>query len=359
MEDPHMPRLGNRLPVPRLHKPSGQARVRLEGREYWLGRFGSPEAARGYAELLSRLAAGGSAEAPALPALHLLTIAELIERFWAHSKIYYRKDGQPTGEHITIRAALRPVLNLFGREPAAEFTPSKLKLVREEMIRRGLSRRYINECVGRIKRLFNWSVENELVPAAVADAIARVKGLQRGRSLAREKPPVGPVSDEAVEATLPELPAVVADLVRIQRLTGHRPGELLGMTVEDLDRGDPEVWVHRPQRHKTQHHAKQRTVFIGPKAQAILAPHVVRAGSGRIFRYNRDGYRRAITRACDRLGRPRWSPNQLRHAAATAIRDQFSLDHAQASLGHSCASMTEHYAKVAGEKARAVASAVG
>lgn len=112
------------------------------------------------------------------------------------------------------------------------------------------SRRYINDCVGRIKRLFNWAVEEELVPAAIADAIARVGGLKQGRSLAREKPEVEPVADEVVEATLPELPPMVADMVRVQRLTGHRPGEMLGMTAAELDRSDPEVWAYRPARPK-------------------------------------------------------------------------------------------------------------
>jgi integrase len=227
------------------------------------------------------------------------------------------------------------------------------------MIRSGLSRRYINEQVGRVKRLFNWAVENELVPAAVADALGRVKGLQRGRSLAREKPPVEPVADGVVEATLPALPPVVADMVRIQRLTGHRPGELLGMTVAEVDRSDPEVWAHRPAHHKCEHHAKDRLVFIGPRAIELLAPHLVRAGSGRIFRHSRDGYRRVIARACDRLGLPRWAPNQLRHSAGTAIRDQFGLDHAQATLGHTNANTTQIYAKVDADKARAVAKAVG
>jgi hypothetical protein len=42
-------------------------------------------------------------------------VAEQIERFWAHVKRYYRKDGRLTGEHVTIRAALRPLLKLHGR----------------------------------------------------------------------------------------------------------------------------------------------------------------------------------------------------------------------------------------------------
>jgi hypothetical protein len=47
--------------------------------------------------------------------------------------------------------------------------------------------------------------------------------------MAPELPPVRPVDDEVVEATLPYLPEIVADMVRLQRLTGARPGEVCGL----------------------------------------------------------------------------------------------------------------------------------
>ena len=74
----------------------------------------------------------------------MLTIAELIDKFWEHAKRYYRRDGRPTGEHVVIRAAHRPLLDLYGSVPVAEFTPKHLKLVRSEMIRLDWSRRHIN-----------------------------------------------------------------------------------------------------------------------------------------------------------------------------------------------------------------------
>ena len=39
--------------------------------------------------------------------------------------------------------------------------------------------------------------------------------------------------------------------------------------------------------------------------------------------YEVASYRRAIARACDRLGIPRWSPHQLRHLAATELRKKY------------------------------------
>lgn len=41
----------------------------------------------------------------------------------------------------------------------------------------------------------------------------------------------------------------------------------------------------------------------------------------------------------------RWSPNQLRHAAATEIRRRYGLEAAQVILGHSRADVTQVYAE--------------
>ena len=53
---------------------------------------------------------------------------------------------------------------------------------------------------------------------------------------ARETAPVLPVDDAVVDATLPHMPAVVADMVRLQRCTGMRPAEVCMIRPCDLDR---------------------------------------------------------------------------------------------------------------------------
>jgi len=42
---------------------------------------------------------------------------------------------------------------------------------------------------------------------------------------------------------------------------------------------------------------------------------------------------------------PHWHPNQLRHTRATAIREAFGLEAAQAVLGHARADVTQVYAE--------------
>ena len=61
--------------------------------------------------------------------------------------------------------------------------------------------------------------------------------------------------------------------------------------------------------------------------------------------YATDVYRRAITRACEAAGIPRWSPNQLRHTAGTEIRRQFGVEASRVTLGHSKISTTEIYSE--------------
>jgi site-specific recombinase XerC len=55
----------------------------------------------------------------------------------------------------------------------------------------------------------------------------------------------------------------------------------------------------------------------------------------------------------------RWSPNQLRHTAATEIRRQFGLEAAQVTLGHSNANVTQIYAERDLSKAAEIMRQVG
>ena len=43
----------------------------------------------------------------------------------------------------------------------------------------------------------------------------------------------------------------------------------------DIDHSD-KVWVYQPQEHKTAHHGLQRRIYLGPKAQKVLAPFLLR-----------------------------------------------------------------------------------
>lgn len=139
-------------------------------------------------------------------------------------------------------------------------------------MRLGWCRTHANRQTARLKHVFKWAVAAELVPPAVNQGLVAVPGLCKGKSGARESEPVKPVPDEWVEATLPRVSPQVAAMIRLQLLTGMRPGELVIMRGCDLDTTGP-VWTYRPAHHKTEHHGHAREVRIGPKAQAVLWPY--------------------------------------------------------------------------------------
>jgi integrase len=287
-------------------------------------------------------------------------MAELVDRFDVHCEAYYRRDGEPTGEHITFRCALGPILTLFSALPVAEFSPKRLVAVRDEMIRLQWSRRYINASIRRIRQMFRWAVAEEIVGMTIASALATVEPLKEGRSDAREKDLPGPVDDEIVAATLPHVSPVAADLIRLMQFSGMRPAEAANMTVEAIDRTDQECWQYRPRRHKTYHRGKGRVVFLGPKSQAILLPYIVKAGcTGKVFPLRLSGLRSAIRRGAAKAGVAHWAPNQLRHSHATAVRKEFGVEGAQVMLGHAHISTTEIYAETNMERGKEVARKLG
>src|SRR5262249_27127268 len=100
-------------------------------------------------------------------------------------------------------------------------------------------------------------------------------------------------------------------------------------------------------------------VYLGPQAIAIIAPRVVKAGAGRVFKITKGGLKRAIDQACDRAKIPRWSPNQLRHSHAMAVRKRFAAEAAQVIMRHINVRTNKIYAEVNAERGREVARAVG
>jgi integrase len=461
------------------HKASGRAFVTIDGRRVYLGRFGTPESRDEYDRVIGEWIARGRRPEPrpSASAAGAFTVTSLIAAFWRHAERYYvapvlnpdgapdtNPDGspkvRPTGELDNFRWALGPLRRLYGKTAAAEFGPLKLKAVRAEMlkprevigpqtghntVRRGWCRTHVNRQIKRIRQVFAWGVSEELVPATTYQALLTVRAVPKGRTDARESAPVRPVSDDRVAATLPRLSPVVQAMVKCQRLTGARPGEVCAMRTRDIEKRDG-VWVYRPRQHKTAQHDIVREIYIGPKAQAVLAPYLRDDPDAHVFspleaecrrreqqRKDRDSeptasqvrrdekaakrahlrkrapkghytvrsYRRAIARACEvaftmpadcrwtrddlpvdgdtpeqltgkakvraekAIARARWHeanvwhPHQLRHAAATRVREGYGLEAAAAVLGHAEVTTTQIYAERDARLAHRVAQEVG
>jgi integrase len=202
-------------------------------------------------------------------------MVEVIAAYWRHCQTYYARpdDSDSNGELSCIRLALGVVKRLYADTQAADFGPLSLKAVREEMVRLGWARNHVNTQTSRVRRMFRWAVENEMVPPAVLQALQAVSGLRKGKTKARETKKVRSVADEVVDAVKPFVARQIWAMVDLQRLTGMRPGEVVRMRGCDIDL-DADAPVYRPARHKTEAHGMDRNVYLGPKAKAIIESFV-------------------------------------------------------------------------------------
>lgn len=399
-----------------------------ERRDFYLGEYGTEASRQRYLALLREWEARGRRlDQDRGPARAVVgpTVSQICWRYVHAVGARYSK-----GEALSVKLLVRLLRTSVGETPAASFGPNALRQVREAMIRGDdgtkparppWSRGYVNQQVQRVRAIFKWAASHELLPVTVYQALCTVEGLRRGRSDARETKPVGCAPDEAIKATRPHLSAQVAAMVDLQLLTGMRPGEVVAMRPCDLDMSG-KVWLYRPGHHKTEHRGKTRTVYLGPKAQAIIRPYLkgrvvstalfspaeaeaerrarlhgarkTPAGQGNEPGTNRvdspkvapgdaytvASYHRAIARACELADRsakakatkagvkitpesrlvPRWHPHQLRHNYATNVRKEHGLEAAQILLGHSSALITDAvYAERDMNKAMKIAREIG
>jgi integrase len=265
-----MPKLIHAAPSYRKHKATGQAVVTIGGRDIYLGKHNSAASRREYNRIIAEWIAHGGT----LPQHQAndLTVIELAAAFMRHAGQYYRRpDRTPTNEVKNFKLAIRRLKLLYGRARGADFGPLALKAIRQQMIDDGLARRTINQHTNRVRHIFKWGVENQLVEPSVLHGLQAVAGLRAGRSNARETPPVRPVPDAFVDAVLAYVSPKVAAMIELQRLTGMRSGEVTIMRAADIKMSG-KVWIYTPATHKTAWHGHERNIYLGPKAQAVVKP---------------------------------------------------------------------------------------
>lgn len=422
--------------VPQLqhHKGSGQGKVHLDGRDFYCGKLGTPECKAKYDRLIAewlhngrrspippnpkprqptaataageasvievQLDPGGTRGGDGVRVLSAgMLICQVAARYMDHCSVYYRDaEGKKTSSFDNAKQAL-VALQPFEDLPAATFGPKKLKEMRALLVQQGRPRKGCNTIVKAVKRLFRWAESEELVPAGSVHSLDAVEPLKKGRTTAPELPRVKPVHDAVIDATIKHLSRVVADMVRLQRLTGTRPGEVCRMRPCDIDRRG-KVWEYRPFKYKTEYldDDADKVIPIGPKAQAILRRYLDRPADAFCFspqeselerhhemrlrrkskvqpsqqkrqkknpnrpprdHYDRDSYRRAVQRAAVKAKVEMWTPHQIRHTAGTEVRREFGIEAAQVFLGHRDADITQVYAERDSEKAKEVALKMG
>jgi hypothetical protein len=110
-----------RKPAYTHHKGTNQARVRINGKDHYLGEYGSPESRERYDDLIAEwfTTCGDTAR-------YTLTIDDLCLQFMEHAEAYYRhKDDTPTGETTNLRHALSFLVRVHGRTSTARIVDSQ------------------------------------------------------------------------------------------------------------------------------------------------------------------------------------------------------------------------------------------
>ena len=111
-----------------LRHSSGQARIRVNGRDILLGVYGSDESRIKYGQLIAKLAGGvpidpladsqrGKAARRDPEADPGPTVGELCLAFLRHAETHHIMNGVPTSEVCILKSVIRPLNELFGLAP--------------------------------------------------------------------------------------------------------------------------------------------------------------------------------------------------------------------------------------------------
>jgi integrase len=366
-----------RIPVPLAEPDANGRRVRYKA--VYFGDWGSTKAIAKYSDFTRAFEANGRREIGVGPRADALLV-EVVLRYLEH----VREHGSPS----TIDGA-KQIASLIGSTfrtlRAAEFQPCHIRALQRALIDRGNARSTIQDRMGRIRTMLKWAVSEQLITPAVLE-LARTVALPSVRDGVRITGRRKPVSNESLQRSLALLTPVVEDMVRIQRYTGCRPGEVCAMSWDQIDKTGA-VWLYRPRDHKTALRGHDRIIPLGEPCQSILSKYNHRAPDAPIFspreseshrlqrqrerratpmtpsqrkrelraakransrpRAPREGFRvdtynRAIQNALKGTDIPRWTPHQLRHARGHDLAG-FSIEEAQSALGHRDPRMAQHY----------------
>ncbi|MFT5302054.1 MAG: hypothetical protein ACI814_002867 [Mariniblastus sp.] len=222
-------------PKYRLHKPSGNAAVTINGKAYYLGIHGTAESKRKYRRLIADLWASGGELKPVEPKPdQAVTVSFLAVEFAKFAKRKYRKsNGDPKNEWFIVQNVLKEIRATYGDLPANEFGPLRFEEYRQSLVAKGLARHTVKRYANHAKKMFQRAVQVELIPVELFQRLDAVGPVEMEFKPGNKVPPV---ATEIVRATQNELPPLVADMVEVQLLTGMRPREVCCMRPCDINR---------------------------------------------------------------------------------------------------------------------------
>lgn len=386
-----------KMKLPKLCRHRGRklGYVTWQGKEVYFGAWPEGKAAPkpvrdAYSAFILQLAGG---EVPDKKKQGETTVSELCGLFmeWVESELGLKEKNNYSG-------ILTPVIALFGETAASDFGPVKMRRIQKwfvdspvevkrqvegkiRTVRIPRTRSGINISINRIRRVWKWGVSRELVRPEILLALQTLESLELGRSKAPEAKPRVAVDDGLVGDTVQYLHPILAAMVRLQRLTGMRPGEVCAMTGGQIEQGSA-GWLYRPDQHKNKWRGKPRSIPLSPAAVEVLKPFLVEDSDQHLFRpcdriaqlreemrakrktkvqpsqqnrrklqtsripgqfYTAGSYGRAISKVCKDHGLEPWSPNQLRKTAINEVAQKAGEKHARAFAGHADGEVTRRF----------------
>jgi integrase len=343
---------------PLIH--GGGARVKINGKSHYLGKYGSPESYKEYERLRAEHALGFAM--PSLPSSLGMTVDELIAGCLK---------ADPRGlDHPQVQRVARacvPLSRLFGPTQAGEYRANRLRATRDAMIdQRWMTdeekekcgpwcRNTINKAVQRIIIVFSWGESTEILPMGIAEHLRTVKPLEINDPRIFDHPDREPADWEAqVKPCLKFMAPVVRAMLTVQYHAGMRPDNVCRMRRCEIEQCEDGIWLYRPSKHKNKWRKKTLVIALGPIAQQTLAPWFMAAEpDGYIFPpakrrngaqyYLENGYAQAIRRAIKAAKVKPWCLYQLRHSAGHRAEEVGGLPAAAAVLGHHSLETTKIY----------------
>lgn len=253
---------------PRVPHQSGQARIKIRGKTYYLGKHGSPESHQEYNRLretctppatsAAPVESSASPEAKPLPRGGLFVL-ELFDRFLEAMRAEHGEDWREIRHYLKIATVIDRVVP---RAKVAKFGTVDLGKIQAAMINgtwmnaddRELLKKlnkpanwaasWTNHQITRIRTVFRWGESLGLVPRGTWEHLRALRGVASTRKDARHTSLRRPVKWAQVEAVMDYLPPPLAAAVELQWWTGARPSEILEMRARDITEQEVAITEH-------------------------------------------------------------------------------------------------------------------